>query len=305
MAAGTAAALIGGAVIGGIAGSMGKEQRSTSTNTVDLAPDTELGRTASAGALSDYRSLQELVNAGAPAGRAAQAGSVEASKGLTEMLAAYAKGGFLPSEADLGTSSQFARDIFAAQQTALDQGFEDEQTRMQRLAAQLGRPVNDPILQAKYAQEKLRQQQTLEAQKTGFVAQEARNLPLQRLAFQGQLADVQSQLASQALQNRMALLNVGSQLQANERDFRLGTATRRGEQNTYQPGGLQGALTGAVGGMALGSQIGGLFGGGSGVSTGSVVGPQAGSGFAAGSRGAAGFNPWGGNAGGFMLAGGK
>lgn len=244
---------LAGAAVGAIAGSQPKRSSSSSTSSINVGADTELGTRSSSGLLTDYDALRQTVDSQALSGKRAESDWIA-------MLESFSKGGFLPSEADIGTTNQFARDIFAGQQTALDQGFEDEQTRMQRLAAQLGRPINDPILQAKFAQEKTRQQQMLEAQKTGFVAQEARNLPLMRAQFQ-------EQLANRAVNNRMTLLNLGSQLQAGERNWRLATASRSGTQTVLEGGGLQGALTGAIGGASIGS----MFGGG-GMSTGQTVG---------------------------------
>ena len=71
------------------------------------------------------------------------------------------------------------------------------------------------------------------------------SLPQQRAQFA-------QMLSQQALQNRGALFGAGQQALANERQFRLQSGTRFGEQTTESGGGFGGFLTGALGGAGAG-----------------------------------------------------
>lgn len=239
------------AALGALAGS----QRQGSTSSVQLAPPSASELAGEQAITANLPILQQLINAGA--GQQDITSALGASRGLGDLLSQYAQGGFLPGESDFATARQFATSAFAPQQVALNQQFEEEKQRAAQLAAQLGRPVNDPIIQAKLSQERMRSQERLGAAQSSFVSEFAQSLPQQRLQYTGQLADVRNQLASQAMANRQALIGIGSQLQQAGQQFRAGTATRTQESG----GGLLGGLTGALGGASAGFGLRKLLGG--------------------------------------------
>jgi hypothetical protein len=163
----------------------------------------------------------------------------------------------MPGQQDMATANQFATQMFAPQQMALQQSFVDQGIQNNQLAARLGRPGNDPILAAKLADSQTRQMGMLNAQQGQWAQQYAMDLPMQRLGFQQQMAQVQGGLASQALANRQALLSVGQNIQGAERNFRMGTATHFG--NSSSGGGLKGAITGGIAGASSGAQTYAMF----------------------------------------------
>jgi len=238
-----------GAALGFLAGS----QKQGQSQSVQLAPPSASELAGEQAVVSNLPILQQLINAGA--NQQDVTAGLGAQRGLGDLLAQYAQGGFLPSQQDFATAQGFATSAFAPQQTAINQQFEQQQQRVAQLSAQLGRPVNDPILQAKLSQERMQAQERLGAQQSAFVSDFAQNLPMQRLQFTGQLADVRSQLASQAMANRQALIGLGSQLQSQGQQFRAGTASRSVEGG----GGLLGGITGALGGASSFMQLGNLF----------------------------------------------
>lgn len=238
-----------GAALGFLAGS----QKQGQSQSVQLAPPSASELAGEQAVVSNLPILQQLINAGA--NQQDVTAGLGAQRSLGDLLAQYAQGGFLPSQQDFTTAQGFATSAFAPQQTAINQQFEQQQQRVAQLSAQLGRPVNDPILQAKLSQERMQAQERLGAQQSAFVSDFAQNLPMQRLQFTGQLADVRSQLASQAMANRQALIGLGSQLQAQGQQFRAGTASRSVEGG----GGLLGGITGALGGVSSFMKLGKLF----------------------------------------------
>lgn len=194
---------------------------------------------------------------------------VEAGPGMTEvqanmgtqrdfasMLQNFSQGGFLPGQSEFATANQFAQSAFAPQQTAINQQFQDEQLKANQLAARMGRPVNDPLIQAKLSQERQRAQERLGASQSAYVSEFAQSLPTRRLGYMGQLADLRSGLATQALANRQALVGLGSQIENAGRSFRAQTM---GTSETVG-GGLGGAINGLLGG--IGSTMKGGLGGG-------------------------------------------
>lgn len=171
---------------------------------------------------------------------------------LAQMLRGAQAG---PSEQDTIRAQKFAQDIFAPQQEALSQTFRDQETETARLAARLGRTVDDPILRARLAQSQADQTRMLGAQQGAFTAQTAQGFQNQALQLQNQLAQVRGGLASQALQNRQALMGMGQSLLTQERNFRLATANKQTTQTGTSEGGF-GDLIGAAGGIA--SSVAGL-----------------------------------------------
>lgn len=182
------------------------------------------------------------------------------NKSLQDMLAKYSKGGYAPSESDISSAGKFAADMFAPQQLAMQQGYAGQQQKAAQLAAQMGRPINDPIIQSKLAQEQMQGQERLGAAQGAFASQYAQQQPMQRLGFTSQLADVNNSLASQAMANRQALFSMGNQVQTQQQNFRLNSAEQYG--STSSGGGLKGALTGGIAGFGAGAAIGNMFGGG-------------------------------------------
>ncbi len=216
------------------------------------------GRKGRAGAIeSQYKELASLVGQG-PGSQDVTA-SLDASRSLAAMLGDYSKTGGLPGAGDISTANQFTNDIFAAQQTAMDQAFTLQNQDAARQAALSGRGSNDPILRSRLFEQQQNQQSLLNSQKTGFSAQFAQNLPMQRLGFASNQADVLSGLASQALNNRTALFGLGQSALGNERNWRYTISNKTG-QNT-SGGGLGGAITGALGGAGAAAGIMGALSG--------------------------------------------
>ena len=244
-----------GAGLGAIAGSQ-KDVVDISSG-LRIGGPTELEQQGSKAVSSNFTQLGNFVNAGP--GQADVANAYGSSQSLANMLKQYANGGFLPGEQDFATANKFAGQVFQPQQVAMQQQFGQQKQRAAQLAAQMGRPVNDPIIQAKLSQEFMQGQERLQASQGSFASQFAQSLPMQRLGFTSQLADVQNSLASQAMANRQALLSLGSQIQGAERNFRLNSAERYGSQSSG--GGFKGALTGAMAGASAGMGIANLFGG--------------------------------------------
>lgn len=207
---------------------------------------------------------------------------------LQQQLQGLAGGqGFLPTQQDISRTRGISEQLFAPEQVALRQRFE-EQERQARISAQgLGRRLDDPILRAKLAQEQTRQQERLQAQ-IGARGQElallqprerlqlgqaalqigagALQTGQQRLQTLGSRAGIFGGLATQALQNRLRLVELGGQIGARERNFRIQEAGGDTTQITPGPGPFLGALVGAGGGAQAGASLAGFFGGGGGTS---------------------------------------
>lgn len=245
-----------GAGIGMLAGS--QKDQTSSTSNVNVGKATELENLGTNTATTNLNTLTNLVGQGP--GASDVAAGTQSSRDLAAMLQQYGQTGGIPTAADTSAANQYASTVFQPQQLALQQSFDEQNTRARQLASQLGRPVNDPIIQARLAQEQMRQGSQLTAQQASYGAQFAQNLSQQRLGYAAQLADVNNSLASQAMANRQALLSIGSQLQSNERNWRLGTASRT--QTGESGGGLKGAIMGGLAGAGVGMSVAGMLGGG-------------------------------------------
>lgn len=170
------------------------------------------------------------------------------------------------THSEIAANNQVAKGIFAPQQEQLNQQFQDAETSSNRLSARLGRAGNDPIMRNKLAQEKTRQQSSLNAEIGAY----GRQLPSiqadQVAAFGGQLSNLRQGLATSAMNNRAMLLNMGNQLTAAERQYRLNTATRTGNSynsgEDWSGGGTKGAITGGMAGFGAGAKMMGGMGGG-------------------------------------------
>jgi hypothetical protein len=240
------------AALGALAGS----QQQSSTQSVNVAPPSALENQMSASLGSNFNSMQGLVDRG-PGQQDVDAG-LQSSRGLANMLQQFAQGGYMPNAQDNQQAQQFAASQFQPQQVGLQQQFQGQQQRAAQLASQLGRPVNDPIIQAKLSQEYMQGQERLGASQGAFATNFAMQMPQQRLGYTQQLAEVNNSLASQAMANRQALLSLGSQIKGQEQQFRLGTASR----TQTGGGGMAGAISGGLGGFGAGMGIANMFGGG-------------------------------------------
>jgi hypothetical protein len=192
--------------------------------------------------------LQGLVGAGP--GQSDVSGALGANRDLASMLQSLSQSGGIPGQSDIDTANKFSQDIFAARQVGLNQQFNLFNQDAARQAALSGRGSNDPILRARLMETQAGMQDMLNSEKTSYAAGYAQNLPLQRLGFASQRADVMNALSQQAMQNRASLFGLGQAALGSEREFRLQTATRT---NTQQSGGgVGGAITGALGGIGVG-----------------------------------------------------
>jgi hypothetical protein len=208
-----------------------------------------------------YNDLASLVGKGP--GESDVAAGLESQRGLAGMLADLQKSGGLPGQEDIAQANTTAGGLFNARRTALSQSFTDQNTEAERLAARLGRPTNDPILQAKLRQGFMRQSDLLQAEQSDYANNLALSLPNQRLNYASSRADVLGGLASQAFQNRAAILSLGSQLGGVERAWRAQSGTQVTTGQSSQGGGLGGALTGGIAGLGAGLDIASKFGAGS------------------------------------------
>lgn len=244
---------LAGAALGGIAGAIPKKESQTSS--VQLSDPTAFETLLQKNLQRNFQGLSDLTNAGPGAGDITAAN--DQARQFAQQLQSYAQSGGLPSQTDINSSNQIADQLFSARRVQQQQAFTDQNQRLAQLAVSLGRPVNDPILQAKLAQEQTRQASSLGAEQQGYATQLALNQPFQRLGFQQQALGVSQALASQALQNRAALLNSGLSLYQNQQNFRLSTATqnRTGESGGGVAGALGGIASGLGAGVGIGNQI--------------------------------------------------
>jgi hypothetical protein len=208
-----------------------------------------------------YRDLAGFVAKGP--GEADITAGLDAQRGLAGMLEELRKSGGLPGQEDINQANTTAGGLFNARRTALSQSFQDQNTEAERLAARLGRSTNDPILQAKLRTGFMRQQDSLQAEQSDYANQLALSLPNQRLNYASSRADVLGGLASQAFQNRAAILSLGSQLGGAERAWRAQSGTQVSNGSQSSGGGLAGALTGGIAGLGAGLDIASKFGAGS------------------------------------------
>lgn len=238
-------AIIGGAVLGGLAGSQKKTSTQTSqgssTSGLILDPQSQQEKDAEASAFKQIGGLESDLT-----GIKSFTQQEQFSKLIQELITG-------PSQERLQQSNELTDKLFAQQQNALNQSFDQQNVNFSRRAAQLGRSQSDPILNAKLAQEQIRQQQSLSAAKTSFAAQEAQQGAGRSL--QGALSGI-SGLQANAIQNRQAVFGLGFDFSNSLKNFRIQTAERFGtNQNTTQNssgGGFGGALTGMIGGAGAG-----------------------------------------------------
>lgn len=197
------------------------------------------------------RQLQQFQSAGP--GQQDIAGAYGAQNQLAQMLQQFAQGGYAPNAQD----QQLARQQLAPQfeqarqsQIQAEQGFRQQ-------AARSGRGPLDFAFTNRLNQNFGNQMQMLSAQQSQLAAQQ----PLQRLGFMQDFANVKQGLASQAMQNRMAIANLGSSIRDAGANFRLsaagGTSYQTGQQGSQQSNMLMGGLAGLGSGLKLYNQFGG------------------------------------------------
>lgn len=279
--------------IGGALGAIAGSQPNQTTGTYTVSPGAMLqgeqqGLDLQGQSLSN---LQGLVGAGP--GQSAITNALNNSNSLAGMFAQYSQTGGAPTAAMQGVANNYAAQAFAPQQTALQQSFLQSNYNEQRMAGMLGRPVNDPTLQAKLQIGEQQQQALLNAQQGSFGSQYAQQLSQNALKYATGQNQILTGLASQALQNQAQLLGYGSQVANQGLNWQLQTATRTG--NEQSGGGLAGAINGFMGGMGMGmqannlaqqgggwgnamgfNQLGSMFGGGGGA----TLAPASAAGFA-------------------------
>lgn len=161
-----------------------------------------------------------------------------------------------PSAERIASSNKFASDMFAGQQTALNQSMDDQRVQYANQAAQMGRSSADPILAAKLAQEQVRQQARLSSEQGSFAANEAMNGASRQF---GQQLSGLTGLSQNAIQNRQAVFSLGSEFANTQMNYRLQTARRYGSGTSTEVGtsggGLKGAMTGGMAGMSTDASI--------------------------------------------------
>lgn len=255
-----AAAIGGGLALGALAGSMSDTTTQRYQSGLVLAPESDWEKSLDGSVASNYNSLSSLVDSNTGNAQDSENG-LQSQRDLAAMLKQYSQGGAIPNQTDINQSNELASALFGGQRTLMNQGFADQRTQANKSAALLGRSVDDPILQAKLAQEQTRQSSVLDANQGAYAAQYANQLPGQRLGYAQQNASVLQGIASQAMSNRQALLSLGSQLQSGERNFRLSTAERYSNGETESGGGLKGAIQGGLAGAGTGAGLASGFGG--------------------------------------------
>jgi hypothetical protein len=233
------------AVLGAIAGG----QKSSTSASRQILEQTQTGTAGANMVMQNLPQMQQFVNLG-PGEKDVKRG-LGAQRGLADMLQSYAQGGFMPTQADWTSARQFATDAFAPQAVAMKQGFQQQEQRTAQLAARMGRGVNDPILQARLAQEQMQAGERLGAQQSAYSSQFAQAMPGQRLGYMQNLAQVRQGLATQAMTNREALIRMGSQLEAQGQQFQLGGAGVTQTGGGGQAGAISGFLAGAGGLMGM------------------------------------------------------
>lgn len=262
---------IAGGVIGAFAGGAGG--KNTTEYAKNIGPEGELSALGGKSQKSALEEFQKFLSAG-PGQSDVQAGT-DASRLFANMLMQFSQSGGLPSQGDFDNARSLTNNVFAPQQEQLKQNFADANMQGNRAAARLGRSGNDPILMNKLMQEQTRQQGMLDANKTSFFAQQAQQMPGQRLGYAQQYTQMQNGLASQAMANRQALFSMGSNLRTNEQNFQLNSANQM--VNTWGGSSFVGSLAGGLAGAGTGYKAGAAMESGNSGSTTSGGGSKSGS----------------------------
>ncbi len=258
-----AALVIGGAILGGMAGAQGSKGKSE-TSSMNLAPESELERLARLQQEQGFGDLNRIQHE--DFGRANQA-----SQSYGDLLQQYQKSGGVPTSADLSQGRSFAEQMTAPQQAQIDLSMRQSTEAMREQSGLSGRGPNDFAFNTRLAGQRSDLMSQLGAQQSAMGSQYAQQISQNRLGYSEQFAGLQQGLASQAMQNRIAIMGLGSQIQNAGRNFRTNTATR----NTSTPdtpgtmlSTLTGAFAGAQGGMSTANAFSAMGGGGSGGTSG-------------------------------------
>lgn len=247
MAIGTMTAI--GAGLGALGGAFGSD--TTSTTQKNLGQASSLENFSGQMTEEQLRELNKMAGAGVTAQDTMNA--ADSQRGLAQLFGQASQNGLLPQQQDITRSNDIAGQLFGAQQLQLQQAFGDQSTQNNRLAAQLGRSVDDPILRAKLAQEQTRQQGVLNAQQGAYGMELAMQQPGQRLELASQQSNILNQLSQQAMANRQSVAGLGLQARGQEQNFRLQSA---GSTTTGSSGGgIGGMFTGALGGFGTGAGL--------------------------------------------------
>jgi hypothetical protein len=251
-------ALAGGALLGGMAGAQGTKGKNE-TSSLALSNETELERLARQQQEQGFRDLTRIQRE--DFGRATQA-----SQNYGNLLQQYQQSGGLPTNQDLASGRSFAEQTLAPQREQIDLAMRQSTEAARQQAALSGRGPNDFAMNTRLAGQRSDLLNQLGAQQSSVGAQYAQQLSQNRLGFAGQFADLQQGLASQAMQNRIAIMGLGSQIQNAGRNFRVATATRT-NSTPSEPGSLLSTFTGALGGAQAGAGLFNAFNSGSSNST--------------------------------------
>jgi len=230
--------LIIGALLGGVVGAIAGAGGSSTTTELNLDPAGALEKQAGSLTREQLAQLQELIGSGA--GGQDVSTALSSSRQFSETLRTAAATGFGSRQLQRQAGAQ-AQAFLAPQREQLSQTFEDETTRTAQLAAQLGRSIDDPILQAKLSTARFREEALLSSQQAGLQLQFGQ----QQLGLLGQATGVDQSLSAQAFQNRFGVLQAGQGVLGQQQQFRLGSAG----QTVSSGGGLAGAISGGLGGI--------------------------------------------------------
>jgi hypothetical protein len=255
MAVATGTAILGAAAIGALASRGQGGSSGSQTQYRDIGKANANESAADQSVMEQLRQLQQFQGVGP--GQADVAGGYQAQNQLAQMLQQYSQGGYSPNEQDqLTARNQLAPQFEQARQNNV---VANQQFRQQ--AAVSGRGPMDFAFTNRLNQNMGNQMNMLAAQQSQIAAQQ----PMQRLGFMQDYATLKSGLASQAMQNRLAIANLGSSIRDSERNLRLGAATTTtntsGSSGNETSNMLMGGLAGAGMGMQLANGFGGMGGG--------------------------------------------
>lgn len=253
------ALVAGGALLGAVAGAQGTQGQSQ-TSQINVGAESELERLARLQQEQGFGDLNRIQRE--DFGRANQA-----SQSYGNLLQQYQKSGGAPTSADLSQGRSFAEQALAPQQAQIDLSMRQSTEAMREQAGLSGRGPNDFAFNTRLAGQRSDLMSQLGAQQSAMGLQFANQFSQNRLGYAEQFAGLQQGLASQAMQNRMAIMGLGAQVQQAGQNFRANTASRT-TSTPDRPGGLMGGLTGAFTGAQAAMGLGNMFGAG-GASSGS------------------------------------
>jgi hypothetical protein len=234
--------------LGAWAGS--KKDKSSQRFYMDLGEETALEGQARKSIGDSFGVFEGMVKAGP--GDSDVRAAYGAQKSLADLLLELQTNS-QPGYKDIEQANSLATNLFQARRLGLQNSFQDQLTQANRSAALMGRDMNDPILRAKLAEAQTRQSSMLDAEQNVFATQQAMNSPFQRFNIAAQRTNLLSGLATQAMQNRQALLGLGSNLMASERQWRMGIAPKTNYSESG--GGAKGAILGGMAGFGAGMQM--------------------------------------------------